>query len=105
MRQQIGDAREAVHEVGPEIAPGLPQGPAVRQRVGLRLRALARPGKEGIGRTARAGLGDEPDLVARHLQAPYQHVDDTLDAAIEPRRHLDLGVGGQQEAHQRHPSL
>ena len=43
--------------------------------------------------------------MARHLQAPHQHVDDTLDAAIEPRRHLDLGIGGEQQAHQRPASL
>jgi hypothetical protein len=60
---------------------------------------------KGIGFTLRARLGDQADLVAERTQAAHQPVDDAFDAAIEPGRHLDLGIGGDQDAHQRRASM
>jgi hypothetical protein len=38
-------------------------------------------------------------------QATHQHVDDALDAAISLGRYLDLGIGREQQAHQRRASM
>ena len=42
---------------------------------------------------------------AARLQMAHQSVDDALDAAIQPGRHLDLRIGGDQDAHQRRASM
>ena len=105
VRREIGDARETVQQVGPEVALGLPQGPHVGQRIAARQRTLARPGIEDVGWRGRALARDQPDPMAHRLETAHQHVDDPFDAAVEPRRDLDLGIGGEQQAHQRRASM
>src|SRR4029079_8045051 len=72
----------------------------VGERVALRQGALAGPREKGIRRTLRACPGNQSDLVAQLLQLAHQDVDDSLDTAVGPGRHLDLRIGSEQQPHQ-----
>jgi hypothetical protein len=58
-----------------------------------------------VHRAFRARLCHETNLVAARTQAARQPVDDALGAAVQLRRHFDLGIGGEHDAHQRSASM
>ena len=61
-RRKIGNARETMNQVGPEIPDDLSQGQGIAQGIGLRQRTGTGPGMEHVRRTLRTGLRHETKL-------------------------------------------
>ncbi len=94
--EQVGQAGEAVDDVGTEAPSGGGEGEGVARGVERRAHVLARPGEEGVGGAGGARLGDEADDVAARAQFADQRVHDALDAAVAGGGNGEHGVGGEE---------
>ena len=70
----------------------------IAHRVQFRAAGRARPRDQGDP-GVRVPMGEQHHLVSARSQLARQHVDDPLDAAIEPRRNGQLRISGKRYAH------